>query len=36
VLNVIFINSLLDTTLSAFTMASSCLARETIRTRYGF
>jgi hypothetical protein len=36
VLNVIFINSLLDTTLSAFTVASSCLARGTCRTRYGF
>jgi hypothetical protein len=36
VLNVIFINSLLDTTSSAFTVASSCLARGTSRTRYGF
>jgi hypothetical protein len=36
VLNVIFINSLLDTTSSAFTVASSCLPRRTSRTRYGF
>ena len=36
VLNVIFINSLLDTTSSAFTVASSCLPRGTSRTRYGF
>jgi hypothetical protein len=36
VLNTIFINSLLDTTSSAFTVASSCLPRGTIRTRYGF
>jgi hypothetical protein len=36
VLNVIFINSLLDTTLSAFTVASSCLPRRTSRTIYGF
>jgi hypothetical protein len=33
VLNVIFINSLLDTTSSAFTVASSCLPRGTSRTR---
>jgi hypothetical protein len=36
VLNVIFINSLLDTTSSAFTVASSCLAKGTSHTRYGF
>jgi hypothetical protein len=36
VLNVIFINSLLDTTSSAFTVASSCLPRGTSRIRYGF
>jgi hypothetical protein len=36
VLNVIFINSLLDTTSSAFTVASSYLARGTSRTRCGF
>jgi hypothetical protein len=36
VLNIIFINSLLDTTSSAFTVASSCLPRGTSRTRYGF
>jgi hypothetical protein len=36
VLNVIFINSLLDTTSSAFTVASSCLPRRTCRTRYCF
>jgi hypothetical protein len=36
VLNVIFVNSLLDTTSSAFIVASSCLARGTSRTRYGF
>jgi hypothetical protein len=35
VLNVIFINSLLDTTSLAFTVASSCLPRRTSRTRYG-
>jgi hypothetical protein len=36
VLNVIFINSRLDTISSAFTVASSCLVRGTSRTRYGF
>jgi hypothetical protein len=36
VLNVISINSLLDTTSSAFTVASSCLPRGTSRIRYGF